>query len=418
MGRLKANKQLGIQYNVCMRVLDEDGNIVQEHIGHNTATNSMLFGIASHLVSNFTYSERENLHGNHSMLTNYVPKYMSLGTMGLINQDQDSNGLPAGIGVKIPDISGDTSYDELVEAMNQNKEVMDEAKALLDAESCCTCCQICDRCDSCSQYMKELLEAYLAAKDAYEEAVQAVLGYAEEIRFKDYMQTRPGYGADGYDGNCNNGRDYFGLGFPYSCYDNTAQYLIGDIATRNGIVYECIADTGMPSGVFNQSNWRKLDSYVDEYGSHDVPKPDVAVNWELISIDFPRQDISYREIVPEYEAELPKTIDVVFSAMISTGALSKFREPGRDYIFITEAGLWSKKRWTLGGENGLLAGYRIMPPNEKNWDMSDPENRNLLKRQILKVKRNQVVQIIWKIQIGSIDQFSSIEDIRKQFYNL
>ena len=145
---------------------------------------------------------------------------------------------------------------------------------------------------------------------------------------------------------------------------------------------------------------------------------------------------------------MPQTIDVVFSALISTGALAQFREPGRDYLFITEAGLWSKRDWTDGGDNGLLAGYRIAPPDANNWYMTaeslvghdaalidylqkvqhienpTPEdltdaareqcaayNRDLLNKQIIRVGINQVVQVIWKIQLGGIEQLTDLDQI-------
>jgi hypothetical protein len=37
--------------------------------------------------------------------------------------------------------------------------------------------------------------------------------------------------------------------------------------------------------------------------------------------------------------------------------------------------------------------------------MSDPANRAILRQNILRVGKNQVVQVIWKIQLGSIEQF-------------
>lgn len=108
--------------------------------------------------------------------------------------------------------------------------------------------------------------------------------------------------------------------------------------------------------------------------------------------------------------------------MISTGALSAFKEKDRDYIFITEAGLWSQKDYIDGGDNGLLAGYRIAPPNDNNWKMAewDPttrtyydteeckKNRRILKQNIIKVGRNQVVQVIWKVQLGGMDQLGKL----------
>ena len=173
---------------------------------------------------------------------------------------------------------------------------------------------------------------------------------------KDYMTKIPGFGADGYDGNQNNGRAYFGLG---PTFENR-------------------------------------------------PNPDKTIDCELIKESIARTEISFRELVTETNAELPRTVDVVLSAMVSTGALARFREPDKDYIFITEAGLWCKPTWRTGGDNGLLAGYRIAPSDEDNWDMSDPDNRRILRQSILRVGYNQVLQIIWKIQLGSLPEFSAV----------
>jgi hypothetical protein len=131
-----------------------------------------------------------------------------------------------------------------------------------------------------------------------------------------------------------------------------------------------------------------------------------TVDCELISDSFQRAKISYRSITSENKSSKPQTLDVVFSAMISTGALAQFREPGRDYVFITEAGLWSTPIYSSNGA-GLIAGYRIAPPNENNWDMSIPANQKLLENQIIRVGINQVVQVVWKVQIGSIRQLTS-----------
>lgn len=273
---LKISKEMSLEHNVQIRVLDKvTGEVVSVHEGHNAATNSMMLGIAKYLTGNGLFNQGWDL------LRDYVPQYISLGTMGLLNQEEDEQGLPAGIGV-------------------------------------------------------------------YE-------GQSEEENFTDYMLTVPSYGADGYDKYSNNGRSYFGLG--------------------------------------------------PEYANR--PNKDKTVNCELISTSYPRVKVSYREVVPEAKAELPETVDVVFSAMVSTGALAQFREPGKNYLFITEAGLWSRPDWVDGGSNGLLAAYRIAPPDNGKWDMSVEENRQLLKQQIIKVNRNQVVQVVWKIQIGAIQQFST-----------
>lgn len=223
------------------------------------------------------------------MLSDYIPRYLSLGTMGLGSQEEDENGYPKYIG----GLTG-----------------------------------------------------------------------SEEERCKNYLMQCPGFGADGYDENTNNNRTFFGLGPKFA--DRAA------------------TDT---------------------------------VNCELVSDNFPRVAISYRDVVPETEAEFPKTIDVVFSAMVSTGALKEFRGD-RDYVFITEAGLWSRSDWVDGGDNGLLAGYRLAPADQEDWDMSNPDNIDLLKRSILRVGVNQVVQVIWKIQLGGIEQLGGLERLYPSEYRL
>lgn len=270
MGILEIAKSMRVDQNVTFNVLDANtGKLVRSYSGHNQVTNSMLLGIAHFLLGDGV------LNQGSATLDRFVPKYISLGTMGLYSQNADSDGLPTGIG--------------------ENADV------------------------------------------------------GEVQNFTRYMRQVPGYGADGYDRNQNNGRDYFGLG---------------------------------PKAII-QNN--------------------VSVKCELISDSFPRSPIVYREIIPETRAEYPQTIDVVLSAMISTGALAQFRG-AYDHIFITEAGLWSRPDYVSSGDNGLLAAYRMVPPNKENWDMTNPENRQILREQILRVDINQVVQVIWKIQLGSLAQ--------------
>lgn len=270
-------KNLKMQNNVIMRVLDAPTQrVISEVQGHNSATHTMLIGTAHYLKGDGV------LNQGHEMLSSYIPKYISLGTMGLLNQDADEDGLPAGIGV-----TGDPEEDE-------------------------------------------------------------------EKRFTDYINQVPGFGADGYSADSNNGRAYFGLGPKYQ---------------------------------------RDSDEQID------------AVNCELISDSFPRSQITYRIVLPENQSELPETIDIVYSAFISTGALAQFRGD-KDYIFITETGLWSTPIYDVNTQTGLpsgaglLAGYRITPTSDDDYDMSKPENRQKLKQSILRVGKNQVVQIIWKVQIG------------------
>jgi hypothetical protein len=182
-------------------------------------------------------------------------------------------------------------------------------------------------------------------------------GYSEEEQCQSYMEQVPGYTADGYDGGKNNnGRIYLGLGPRFS----------------------------------NRANLND------------------AVDCELVSDTYPRAKISYREVISETYSEKAHTIDVALSALISTGALSEFRTGDNKYVFITEAGLWSVQDYVDGGDNGLLAGYRIIPPNAENYDMSVAENRQILKENIIRVGFNQVVQVVWKIQVGAIEDLETL----------
>ena len=275
----EALKNLGIRHNVCINVIDRATHkVVRSHVGHNAATNTLLVGIGHFLKGDGVLNQSDY------MLTNYVPRYISLGTMGLYNQEEDENGYPSGVG----------------------------------------------------------------------------LGPGEEVnRFQDYMKQCPGFGADGYEPSYNNGRPYLGLG-------------------------------------------PKFDDRADK--TH-------TVNCELISKRIQRSEISYRDVVPEKEAEVPKTIDVIFSALVSTGALAEFREPGKNHLFITEAGLWTDKTWSGGANNGLLAGYRIAPTDRNNWSMETQAQRDILKREIIRVDKNQIVQIVWKIQLGAVEELVGLQEM-------
>ena len=272
---IEFSKNLGIKHNVTFNIFDErTRELVHSHQGHNCATNSMLTGIAHYLAGDGIFNQ------GYEMLRYWVPQYMSVGTMGLPGQAEDSQGLP-----------------------------------IFTAQQCI-----------------------------------------------DYMDYCPGYTADGYDDGRYNSttpkksRPYLGLGPKFA----------------------------------NRSN-----------------KNDV-VDCELVSDTHRRVRISAREVVPEAYSELPYTVDVTLTGMISTGALSEFRLNDNKYIFITEAGLWSVQNYVTGGDNGLLAGYRIVPPNDEDQDMTKAENREKLRHEILRVGFNQVVQIIWKIQIGDIDNLNRI----------
>ena len=205
-----------------------------------------------------------------------------------------------------------------------------------------------------------------------------------------------------------------------------------------------------------------------------------------------RSKITYRDIVPEIKSEVPNTLDVIFSAFVSVGALKAYRSDN-DYIYITEAGLWSKSYYNESGDNGLLAGYRIMPSDDEvnilgaetaitstgayeyeltdpygkplsiisidsitcdgevipeayysyemtvestilrfdnnyapaagstliiiyrsgdatgTWkDMSIEDNRKKVQQSIIRIGKNQVAQIIWKLQLGGLEQLNGL----------
>ena len=302
-----------MRHNVTLRVLDRaTGKLVREQKGHNAATDTMMLGIGYYL------SGAGVLRQGYSMLERFIPKYISLGTMGLENQDEDADHLPTG------------------------------------------------------------------------------------INFDTFLQQRPGYGSDGYKQLYNNNRPYFGLGPPFSSFSPTSSYVKNEITYYSGKAYKATQNmiVDPENGVYNYFN---TDLWAEASTSEQ------PTCYELISTNHPRAEITFRDVVPEKEAELPKSIDVIFSAMITAGALDEYKAfYGHDYIFITEAGLWSEKAYYPDnvGHNGLLAGYRVAPPNEENWDMSNPENRKILQQQVLRVDRDQVVQVIWKIQIGNYEDIA------------
>lgn len=448
-------KRLDVKQNVTIRVIDEPtGKVVQEHIGHNAATNSLLTGIAHYLMGDGVLNQGSDT------LSMWVPQYMSVGTMGLTSQDADEGGLPIGIG-----------YTPIAPSSATAEE-------------------------------KEL---------------------NEQLRFEEYINQAPGFGADGYDAYTNNNREWFGLGYPYS--DKPAkltqdfadagqnEYVLSSIPSTQD-KQSIISVTIYPDGVINQDIHNtavtRIVLSVDDY---DVAMNDnndwilsiingtsysgriaviytvqssEAVNCELLEMDSLRSKITYRNIIPEVQSEIPNTIDVIYSAFISTGALKSYRG-NNNYIYITEAGLWSKSYWNNSGDNGLLAGYRIMPTDDEadgvglqqqftgdgvtlaftfsetalgitsvtvdnvivteynldkntnqivfidppadgsdiiivykttnSWkDMSKPENRLAVQQNIIRIGTNQVAQIIWKLQLGGLEQLNGLRYIYPSQY--
>lgn len=456
-------KRLDVKQNVTIRVIDEPtGKVVQEHIGHNAATNSLLTGIAHYLMGDGVLNQGQDT------LSMWVPQYISLGTMGLTSQDSDEEGLPIGLGSTLR-----------------------------------------------------------APENATEEEKELNV----KLRFQEYVNQAPGFGADGYDANDNNNREWFGLGFPYSdrpdklaqdFFDVNEEYIFPlSKELLTGDKDSIVSVTIYPDGTVNQdegdSSVNRIVVSVDDYEvlvANDneysvqitnIPTPippansrvaiiyaieddGEATNCELITNDVLRSQITYRSIVPEVQSDIPNTLDVIYSAFISTGALANYRKEGEDYIYITEAGLWSKPYYNNSGDNGLLAGYRITPADDNatdveiqqtftaeadqttftldqtalaitlimkngaaipetdynldshtnsavfnnpldagdeiviaykttSWkDMNDPAHRREVQESILRIGKNQVAQVIWKLQLGGLQQLNGLRYIYPSQY--
>lgn len=449
-------KRLDIRQNVTIRVLDEfTHEVIQEHVGHNAATNSLLTGIAHYLMGDGVLNQATD------MLSSWIPRYISLGTMGLASQASDENGLPIGIGYT--PIAPDSATSEEIE---------------------------------------------LNAK----------------LRFEEYINQAPGFGADGYDAYDNNNREWFGLGRPYSDKPNKLtqdfydagqdQYILsqdpitGDADSiisitiyPDGVINQDIHDTSITRIVLSVNDYSVTytdnqyvlsitngSSYSGRIAVIYAIESSEAINCEIIAEGEARSEITYRNIIPEVQSEIPETLDVIYSAFISTGALKSYRGDGEDYIYITEAGLWSKPYYNDSGDNGLLAGYRIMPTDDNatdievqqtfqgetsktsfefsqqalaitlvmidsiaipvteyqldastnsivfnsapddgaeivvaykttSWkDMNDPEHRQEVQKNIIRIGKNQVAQIIWKLQLGGLEQLNGLRYIYPSQY--
>lgn len=514
---LEIVKRLDFKQNVTIRVIDEPtGKVVQEHVGHNAATNSLLTGIAHYLIGDGVLNQAGD------MLSSWVPQYISLGTMGLTSQDNE-DGLPIGIG-----------YTPVAYEQTSNSFLCYDQKTTYSIRSASSVLEVYLNEVETSNYTLDYNNNTITFNPipADGTSVRIVLNQATEeekelntqLRYEEYINQAPGFGADGYDAYTNNNREWFGLGYPYS--DKPAKlsqdfYNAGDnyILTVDPISEDkdsVISVTIYPDGVINQdihdTSVTRIVLSVDDYelGYNDNNQYEVfisdsviipsesriaiiylvdskdAVNCELINIDTLRSKITYRNIIPEVQSEIPNTIDIIFSAFISTGALKEFRGDN-DYIFITEAGLWSKSYWNNSGDNGLLAGYRIMPTDDEaadigvqetftgdgvttsftftntalaitsvtvdnvlvteynldsntnqivfieapsdganiiivykttnSWkDMSKTENREAVQKNIIRIGKNQVAQIIWKLQLGGLEQLNGLRYIYPSQY--
>lgn len=323
-------KPIPIEHNVYIRVVDQaTGQVVSQHTGHNTATFTMLEGIARYLRGDGALTQTP-------ILKRFLPSYMSVGTMGVVDPHPNADEVPTQIGTSKYNI-GDT-------ITNAN-------------------------------------DLHLIGKDSAYTIQSSDTDIIDIFCMQNYVETVPGFGADG-SSHSNNTRQQAGLGAKVNP-DLVTAYFAGTTDTY-------------PVG-------------------------------ELTSDSFRRSAITYRNI-EDAGAEVPDTIDVIYGCMISTNMLKQFMG-GQDYIYLTEVGLWSRPDYidnVVG--NGLLAAYRITPMSEYKTAMGPGDvtqadideyaeehgvspssvttddvataNRAELKKQILRVNANQVVQVIWKLQLG------------------
>ena len=170
MNNITARRNIGLVHNVTLRVIDErTGKVVASHSGHNNATNSMLTGIGYYLTGQGV------LNQGSALLSQFIPKYISLGTMGLMSQNTvQFNGYNSpDIGVISYRKSGSTTqYITYAELSSSDREYLDVTSS-----------------------SSRLTEQHV-----------------QILRYRDYMDQCPGFGADGYDVNSNNGRTLMGLG--------------------------------------------------------------------------------------------------------------------------------------------------------------------------------------------------------------
>ena len=470
---LEISKRLDFKHNVTIRVIDEPtGKVVQEHVGHNAATNSLLTGIAHYLMGDGVLNQAQDT------LSMWVPQYISLGTMGLTSQKSET--IDVGSNIVVPSDLGYTP---------------------------------------------------VAPEDASPEEKEL----NAQLRFSEYINQTPGFGADGYDNNSNNNREWFGLGYPYTLkpdalrqnfytwdgsettftLSETPITIVSATLYPGGVVNQDISDTRVERRVLSSTLYSVTGNHIhfDPYSDTTIPsnsrlaviytcESKDAANCELIKAKIDnrgniipltlRSTVTFRDYVPELQSEVPNTLDVIYSAFVSTGALAEYRGDN-DYIYITEAGLWSKPNYNDSGDNGLLAGYRIMPSDDEvnilgaektltgtgeatyelvdsnfeplsilsidsitcdgelipdtdysfkmavgsttltfdgdnippagstiimiyrsgdvsgTWkDMTVKENREKVQKSIIRIGVNQVAQIIWKIQLGGLEQLNGL----------
>jgi len=412
---MKSERTITQRNNVTLRVIDaETGRIDQEHSGHNSVTTTLLEGIAHYL-------QGYGLDNQGMLLKSYLPNYISLGTAGLRNYNPTTN-------VQLETFNSDGSYrDSGQQGVQNSQTAWLDSTALNDGLN--------------TVYFPTDIPSHKYVPD-----IRAIHGSAlvnGDIPELHYFNQPPGFDADiraeviraDLD---NNRRPKSGLGVPFQ---RIREDYIGGLTSSSASEHLNICP--ICGNVI-------CYCVCSHHGSEmEVLSPN-PLECELISDEHGRSSISAKRAFYPLSrvdgmntAESLRSVDVVYTALISLGALASFRG-NRDYIFITECGLWGT-RWTgerysntvddasLRGKfkvpADMLAGYRIYPPGWTPQDLTDslvdrvrdangnPTNTTVtitpqqrftrrmrqLQRCILRVGKGQVVQVEWKVQLLALD---------------
>jgi hypothetical protein len=498
---MKSHKTATAINNVTIKVIDEaTGCVVQKHSGQNSVTTTLLEGIAHYL-------QGYGLDNQGALLKNHLPRFISIGTMGL-NGYKEENG----------------NIIQLAQQFEIDNEPVDDINTIHFPA------------DIPTRKIVPLLSSIDGGDLLYCEStptfpIPISIDDPDNSVFKipkrNYFTYAPGFDADIRAEDRlweldNNERPVSGIGRPFAQHvadfvvgldyvepttvriqatstatnlqvQSTAQFRVDDILRyrladgtvstnshtrvitnidRNFNTITVASGSwgrALPIGtiIFIQTADGKENYRIQSTNNHacqqdenctcscpccsghnlessPVPTP-LPLECELVTHQFNRAKIQARRAFYPLSrtdgmntAETIRSIDVVYTALISLGALQAFRG-NNDYIFITECGLWGN-RWN--GEKypnsslippllrnrykapaDMLAGYRAFPAEwspqdltDNMWDTSFAGNQVLvtaaqryrrrmrqLQRSIPRVGKGQVVQVEWKIQLLALD---------------
>jgi hypothetical protein len=465
---MKSHRTATAINNVTIKVIDEaTGMVVQKHSGQNSVTTTLLEGIAHYL-------QGYGLDHQGALLKDHIPQFISLGTMGLRGYNaqlfelddsrvDELNTLhfPADVPTRkqVPRLSSihggeftgnvpDRNY--FTHAPGFDADIRAEAVMYnLDNNE--------RRVSGIGHPYAQIVEDFV---EGYEFVEPTVLPHGAGsttlyVEVESSTQFRVG---DEINWRTPNGQ----VGNPVN-FITAIDHEAKELWIQNRIGEILPAGTALFVTTNGRENYRRIDDNnkenlcgnpgcdctcpccndISEGG--DVPSP-LPLECELVTHQHNRVPIIARRAFYPLSrtdgmntAEAVRSIDVVYTALISLGALKAFRG-NRDYIFITECGLWAN-RWngdkyptsdqipaSLRGKfkasADMLAGYRIFPAGWTPQDLTDnlvdihnitnqpvtitPAQRyqrrmRQLQRSILRVGRGQVVQVEWKVQLLALD---------------